>query len=464
MPESGKRMNWPVNFIPTADNSIPAYAAAIIKAFKSGEIDYVIPMPEALQFDGLVDEVEKAGFGDRIAGLSKAGAFMEGDKIAWKRICQKFGIPVADEWREVDARDYAAVLNCCLIFIDKYGGAVMKYPYSAAGKGSRIILDAWQIKEVYDTLMAEYGKKTKKGEDYVNICGDDQPWPLLIESRMSGVEISFHAFVDRNGNHQLLPTAQDYPERFEGPASKDNPITGGMASISPHPLESAELMEMASHDIIGPTIKAMRELGILRPCILYPGCFISVDGRMKPLRIRKCEKNIRIGDPEGQPIFRRVRNPGQMIIAMFEGRLDEVKPEVRQEQLALCIALVTGPGGPDGQKGYPWSCTKDEPMVIDFDYLKKGGIQLIPTAMAYDKERDIFLSDGTRVIYMNANAAMRPGETMADAAERLREKLLRAFDEGKIRVIPRENPQGNRLALRRDAGKHYLVAEKTFSI
>ncbi len=37
----------------------------------------------------------------------------------------------------------------------------------------------------------------------------------------------------------------------------------------------------------------------------------------------------------------------------MEGHLNEVEPEVRTDQLSMCIALVTGRGGPDGQKGYP---------------------------------------------------------------------------------------------------------------
>jgi phosphoribosylamine--glycine ligase len=39
---------------------------------------------------------------------------------------------------------------------------------------------------------------------------------------------------------------------------------------------------------------------------------------------------------------------------------------------------------------------------------------------------------------------------------------MAALDNGKIRVIPRENPQGNRLDIRRDIGLHYLKAEKIF--
>jgi len=174
MPEFAKMMHWPVSFIPTADTSVASYASVIIEALKSGAVDYVIPMPEDLLYQGLVDEVIKAGFGERIAGFTKAGSFVEGDKIACKKLCRDFGIPVADEWFEVDAKNYSEVLRIILGLIDKYGGAVIKYPYSAGGKGSRIILNTWQIKEVYDGLMAEYGKKTKDGKDYVTICSENQ--------------------------------------------------------------------------------------------------------------------------------------------------------------------------------------------------------------------------------------------------------------------------------------------------
>ncbi|MGE5259227.1 MAG: hypothetical protein ACM3KE_21330, partial [Hyphomicrobiales bacterium] len=47
-------------------------------------------------------------------------------------------------------------------------------------------------------------------------------------------------------------------------------------------------------------------------------------------------------------------------------------------------------------------------------------------------------------------------------AERARNKLLTAFDNGKIRVVPREDRDGNRLDLRRDIGVHYLKSEKIF--
>lgn len=456
MPRMVEMLGWPVTFIPTHSNSVQDYAASLINAMQNGQIDYAVPMPEALLFEGIVDAVEEAGLKDRLVGLNRAGAFIEGDKLKCKALCQKAGIPVAEAWVEVDARRYDSVLSACLRLIEEYGGAVLKYPYSAGGKGARIILNAWQIREVYDTLIKDYKDAYRKS------YGKKNQWPLLIESLMSGVEISFTILVDKKGNFQILPTAMDYPERFEGPASKDNPITGGVGAISPHPMETPALIRMAGDIIARPLINAMRELNILRPCIVYPGCFISFDSDMQPTKIRVSEINIRPGEPEAQPVARRLRNLGALIEATVEGNLDRVAPEVREDQVSMCIALVTGPGGPDGQKGYPWSCTKGEPLEIDFKYLKRKGIQIIPSAMRYSETDQKFKSDGTRVAFINANITIKPGESRGEVANRLRNKLMAAFNNGKIRAIPREDPNGNRLDVRRDIGTHYMKAEEIF--
>jgi len=206
----------------------------------------------------------------------------------------------------------------------------------------------------------------------------------------------------------------------------------------------------------------MKEKGILRPCTIYPGCFVSFNSYGFPTRIRVSEINIRPGEPEAQPVVRRLRNFGQLIEATLKGKLHEVKPEVRTDQISICIALMTGPGGPDGQKGYPWSCTKGEPMEIDPGYMKKKGIQVIPSAMTWSDENGVFKSDGTRVAYLNANMTLNPSGRRGEKADQLRARLLTAFENNKIRVIPREDAQGNRLDLRRDIGAHYRVAEEIF--
>ncbi len=452
MPAFARKMHWPVGFVPVADNSVEAYASALITAFKQKVLDIALIMPEALIFQGLIDKVAAAGYGDKIIGLDGKGSFIEADKIACKRLCRQVGIPVAPAWTEADAKDYRAVLGTCLDYLHEFGGAVLKYPFSAGGKGARIILNTWEIREVYEGLMNDYQ------EDYLRLFGEKASWPLLIESRMSGVEISFTIFVDKKGNYQILPTALDYPERFEGPPGIHNPITGGMGSISPHPLESPELMTLAEEAIAKPLIKIMREKGLLRQGVLYPGCFVSFGADFKPRALRVCEINIRPGEPEFQPIVKRLRNLGALLEAMAAGNLDKVSPEVRIDQISLCVALVTGPGGPKQQKGYPWSLTKGEVLKIDFDYFDKKKITVIPSAMDWAAE-DIFKSDGSRVAYLVANASIKEGQKKGQVVENLRQRLLNAFDNGKIRVIPRENEQGNRLDLRRDIGLHYQKAE-----
>jgi len=89
---------------------------------------------------------------------------------------------------------------------------------------------------------------------------------------------------------------------------------------------------------------------------------------------------------------------------------------------------------------------------------------VIPSAMTWVEADQLFKSDGTRVAFLNANLTVKGNDSRGVLADRLRNKLLTAFDNGKFRVIPREDKSGNRLALRRDIGTHYLKAEELFPI
>src|SRR4030043_1031047 len=42
---------WPVGFISTGENTVDSYAKAIIGAFRRGDLDIALVMPEALIFD-----------------------------------------------------------------------------------------------------------------------------------------------------------------------------------------------------------------------------------------------------------------------------------------------------------------------------------------------------------------------------------------------------------------------------
>jgi len=478
----GKK-EWTLKIFPVAGSSLEDYKSVIIRAFEDGEIDYVVIMPEDLLYEGLVDQLIEAGYGDRVIGLTKKAAFIEGDKVKAKIWMRRAGVPVAP-FKVADAKNLQQIKRVVTKFMRNHGGAVFKYPYSAGGKGSRPVFRVEDILDVWNILLKDYSKH------YKMLHGDNK-WPLLIEAWKSEIEISFTALIDGKGNFRILPTAMDYPLRFEGPPSQSNPVTGGMAAIGMHPAETAELIKMVRNKVIRPFVEEMKKRGVLRPCILYPGCRVSIDPFTgKPVGILVYEMNIRAGEPEMQVVARRLKNLGELIVAAAEGRLDAVKPAVRTDQISICLALVTGPGGPQGQKGYPDSYTKYEPLVINFKSLAKRKILIVPSNVSWDEENKRLISDGSRVVYLSKNATVKPGQKRGDVAKTLRNTLLQAFDHGLVRVIPREAEEtfeaaeilydqgnipeaefkkaeaafqkANRLDLRRDPGRIYQEWDELF--
>jgi len=183
----------------------------------------------------------------------------------------------------------------------------------------------------------------------------------------------------------------------------------------------------------------MKKGGILRPCILYPGCRVSMDPVTgEPVDILVYEMNIRAGEPEMQVVARRLKNMGELLVAALDGRLDAVFPGVREDQISICFALVTGPGGAQAQRGYPDSYTKYEPVFINFKSLAKRGILIVPSNMSWDEDNQQLISDGSRVCYLSKNATVKSGQKRGHVSEKLRKALLQAFDQGLVRVIPRE--------------------------
>jgi len=73
----GKK-DWTVKIFPVAGNSVINHKSAIITAFENGEIDCVVIMPEDLIYEGIVNELIEAGYGDRVIGLTREAAFIQG--------------------------------------------------------------------------------------------------------------------------------------------------------------------------------------------------------------------------------------------------------------------------------------------------------------------------------------------------------------------------------------------------
>ncbi|MBW1851123.1 MAG: hypothetical protein JRJ15_06770 [Deltaproteobacteria bacterium] len=146
------------------------YKQVIIKAFEDGEIDYVVIMPEDLIYEGLVNELIEAGYGDQVIGLTKEAAFIEGDKVKAKVWMRRAGVPVAP-FKVADAKNLQQIKKIVTKFMRNHGGAVLKYPYSAGGKGARPIFRVDDILDVWNILLKDYS------DNYKALHGDNK-WPI----------------------------------------------------------------------------------------------------------------------------------------------------------------------------------------------------------------------------------------------------------------------------------------------
>ena len=166
---------------------------------------------------------------------------------------------MAPAWTEVEARDYPAVLKTCLAYLHEFGGAVLKYPYSAGGKGARIMLNTWDVKDVYDGLMKDYK------DDYTHGCGKKSPWPLLIEARMSGVEMSFRPSGGWEGPLSNFAHRHGLPGTVSAAAGPGQSHHRRYGLHFAHPMESPALLALADETIARPLIRAPASRALWRP-------------------------------------------------------------------------------------------------------------------------------------------------------------------------------------------------------
>ena len=113
----------------------------------------------------------------------------------------------------------------------------------------------------------------------------------MIEEFLRGEEVSFIALCDGRNVVPLAPT-QDHKAVFDGDRG---PNTGGMGAYC----DSAILSEAQTREILDrviyPTVEATRFTGFL-----YAGLMMTADGP------KVLEFNVRLGDPETQPLMHRM--------------------------------------------------------------------------------------------------------------------------------------------------------------
>jgi len=167
---------------------------------------------------------------------------------------------------------------------------------------------------------------------------------VVVEEFLHGEEASFIVVV--SGRQCLaLASSQDHKARDEGDVG---PNTGGMGAYSPAPVVSQSVHDHVMQDIVSPTINALADEGMPFIGYLYVGLMIDDAGQA-----RVVEFNVRLGDPETQPLMMRMQSD---LLALLDhavdGSLD--KAEVKWlDGYAIGVVLAAGEYPASGSKGKP---------------------------------------------------------------------------------------------------------------
>jgi phosphoribosylamine---glycine ligase len=284
--------------IPSGDAS-PRTLLAVAEAVNA---ELTVVGPEAPLVAGVVDAFRAAG--RAIVGPTAENARLEGSKIFAKDFFRQYRIATA-EFVSVETSEDARKA------IDRFRfPVVIKADGLAAGKGVVIAEDRAQAAHALETL----------GER------------LVIEEFLEGEEVSFIALCDGRDILPFAPT-QDHKRVNDGDTG---PNTGGMGAYCDSRILTEAETEKILNTIIRPTVEATGFTGFL-----YAGLIMTADGP------KVLEFNVRLGDPETQPLMYRMSNDlAPVLAAAARGELGR-HSFAWKRGASVCVVLAS--------RGYPGS-------------------------------------------------------------------------------------------------------------
>ncbi len=287
---------------------------ALLQFAQDHAIALTIVGPEVALAAGIVDAFQEAGL--PIFGPPRLSAQLESSKVFSKQFMRRYGIPTAD------FRIFSEVEPAIDYLSNQSFPVVIKADGLAAGKGVIIascLADAQ--KTVIDIL-----------EDR---CFGPAGQHILIEKLVLGEEMSFIAIVHEQ---QVFPlaTSCDY-KKLE--VNNRGLNTGGMGAYSPA-LCSDVLVSKIMSSILLPTVRGLQQENLSYTGFLYAGLMMTPEG--DPVLL---EFNVRLGDPETQPLMMRLRSDLVVVIqAALDGRLTDAM--IEWDTRAAVAVVMTAAGYP----------------------------------------------------------------------------------------------------------------------
>ncbi|AXQ31827.1 phosphoribosylamine--glycine ligase [Solimonas sp. K1W22B-7] len=298
---------------------------ALLALAQAEGVGFTVVGPEAPLSLGVVDAFQAAGL--RIFGPSRAAAQLEASKAFTKDFLERHAIPTAQY------RVFTEIEPAVAYIAQRGAPIVVKADGLAAGKG---VVVATTVAE------AQTAARDMLGGELLGQAGAR----IVVEDFLDGEEASF-IVVASGTSYVAMATSQDHKCIGDGDTG---PNTGGMGAYSPAPVVTGEVHARACREVIEPTLRGMAAEGAPFTGFLYAGLMINGQGAPRVL-----EFNVRMGDPETQPILIRLDSDLlDLLEAAVDGNLEAAQPRW-SPQPALGVVMAAA--------GYPGPIAKGDAIV-----------------------------------------------------------------------------------------------------
>ncbi len=275
------------------------------------EIKFVVPLSEVFFFQGIVDfltDMRRICFGP-----SKAAAEIETSKIFSYELMRRHGIlqPAGRPCYSPQEARRNWGESTSVIKADGLAQGKGVFLPTTRGEAMRVIKELME-----DGILGDTGRK------------------VLLQERLSGCEVSAHAFTD-GSTVRHLPFSCDYKRFTKDPGS---PNTGGVGAYSPAVWLGNGSANKANA-ITTKLVEAMAEEGNRFKGVVYPGLIVPDEPKV-------LEVNCRLGDPETQVLLPRLQGDLLEILLACTGEGDLSKVPINwSQQACVCVVLCS--------RGYP---------------------------------------------------------------------------------------------------------------